>query len=80
MTRARPTKSALRLDSVDGRIIAAPTPWTNRAVISIGPLTESPATTDDSMNTTMPMRNSSRRPLRSPIRPTVMSSDAKTSE
>ena len=73
-------KSALRLDSVEGRIIAAPMPWANRAAMSIGPLTESPATTDDSMKTTMPTRNSSRRPRRSPTRPTVMSSDAKTRE
>ena len=80
MTRARPTKRALRVERVDGRIIAAPTPWTKRAAMSIGPLTESPATTDASMKTTMPMRKSSRRPLRSPIRPTVMSSAANTSE
>ena len=80
MTRARPTNRALRLDRVDGRIIAAPMPCTNLAAMSIWPLTASPAKTEAPMNTTMPMRKSLRRPLRSPTRPTVISSDAKTRE
>ncbi len=80
MARSRPAKTAFTVDRVDGRIIAAPTPCSTRAAMSIVPPTANPARTLATTKTTMPRRNSRRRPWMSPTRPTVSSSAAKTSE
>lgn len=73
MVRARPVKVALSVDRVLGTIMAAPMPCTSRAVISMVPLVLEPATTEEAMNTTMPVAKTLRRPCRSPKRPTVSS-------
>jgi hypothetical protein len=80
IARSRPWKTAFTVDRVEGRIIAAPIPWRSRAAMRAAPLPEKPATTLAMTNTTMPMRNSLRRPRRSPTRPTVSRSEANTRE
>lgn len=80
MPRSRPWNIALRVESVLGRTIAAPRPWTRREPMSIAGFTEAPANRLAAMNRTSPMANSRLRPYRSPNRPTVSMREAKTSE
>lgn len=76
MPRSRPWNIALRVESVLGRAMAAPRPWTRREPMSIAGFTEAPANRLAAMNRTSPMVN---RRLR-PNRPTVSMREAKTSE
>ncbi len=80
IARCLPVNSALTVDRVAGRIIAAPTPCTNRAPISAWPVAASPAATLARVNRMIPTRNTLRRPCRSPILPTVSSRAANTRE
>src|SRR5215207_9674517 len=54
---------------ITAEAIAPPTPWTKRAPISISWLPASPHSSEASVNTARPVRNMSRRPIRSPSRP-----------
>ena len=58
---------------------APPTPCSPRAESSSVPLPDRATRIEAAMNTTAPSMNSRRRPNRSPVRPKVMSSAAKTS-
>ena len=79
IARSRPRKLVLRIDCVEGRIIAPPTPCITRAAMRSSPDGAAPASTDAIANTTRPARYIARRPSRSPTRPSVTSSAAKTS-
>jgi len=79
MPRSRPTKVALSVDSVDGRIIAPPTPCTTRAAMSALPESASAAQTEARAKITRPSTSMRRRPNRSPIVPKTTSRAAKTS-
>lgn len=78
MPRSRPRKVALMSDSVVGRIIAPPTPWTRRAAIRRSPVGARAAATEDRTNSTTPMSMMRRLPKRSASEPKISSSDAKT--
>ena len=56
-------------DSAAGAAIAAPTPWSARAVIKQPSLVARPPNSDESENTRIPLMNSRRRPKISPGRP-----------
>ena len=56
MARSWPRKLVLRMDCVEGTIMAPPTPWRSRAAISIVPLEEKPAMTEAIMKMTRPRR------------------------
>jgi hypothetical protein len=70
---------AMMMASVVGTSSAAPRPWTTLAPISTPPLPASPAASEASVNTTVPAKNSLRRPYTSAILPPASSSPAKTS-
>ncbi len=78
MPRSRPVKFALTSDSVVGRTIAPPTPWTMRASTSSSPVGASAASTDAAANTATPVTMRSRRPSRSASEPNTSSSAANT--
>ena len=63
-------------DSVDGDKVAAETPWSARAAISISALVEKAASTDVRPKAAAPMRSRRRRPMRSPSVPMVISEPA----
>lgn len=79
MPRSRPVKVALTSESVVGRTIAPPTPWTIRASTSSSPLGASAARTEAAANTVTPTTMSSRRPSRSASEPKTSRSAANTS-
>ena len=78
--RDRPVYVAFTSDSDVGDIIAPPTPWSARAAIRASPLPVRAATMLATPKTTAPRMKTRRRPTRSPRRPAMMSSAAKTSE
>ena len=80
IARSRPTNTALSVESVAGRIMAAPTPCTSRAPISSSAEPAAPAARLARTNTAMPTAKMRRRPYRSPTRPTVSSSAANSRE
>ncbi len=59
------------IESVAGLISAAPIPCTTRAAISSVPLPANPHHSEASVNTAMPITNSSRRPYASPSLPPI---------
>lgn len=61
---------------VDGDMVAAATPSSARATISISGLTEYAARMEASVNAPAPSSNSRRRPMRSPTVPMVMRNPA----
>ena len=63
-------------ESVDGARVAAATPRSARAAISIAALSEKAASTEAAPNAAAPIRSSRRRPIRSPRVPIVMSEPA----
>ncbi len=67
------------IDSVAGIIIAEPAPWIARHTTSQVSLGEKPIAALEVAKTTTPVRNTLRRPNRSPRRPPVTSSTAKDS-
>ena len=79
IARSRPWNCALTEERVAGRMAAPPTPCRMRAPISAAPLCEMAASRLASAKITMPTRNTRRRPMRSPRRPSVRSSAANTS-
>ena len=56
IARSRPRKLVLRIDWVDGRIIAPPMPWKTRARMSSSPVGAAPASTDANAKITRPSR------------------------
>ena len=62
-------KVVVMIDRLAGAMIAPPSPWTNRAMISTLWLLASPPANDDSANSTRPVTNTRRRPTRSAARP-----------
>ena len=78
--RDLPTKTAFRIDSEEGRIIAAPTPCKARAPMMVTGLPDIATSTLETTKTTRPITKISRLPNRSARRPATMSSDAKVSE
>ncbi len=62
IARSRPANTAFNVDSVAGRIMAAPTPWTSRAPISTLADPAAPATTLATTKTAIPTAKSRRRP------------------
>ena len=60
--RSRGGKVAVMIESVAGFIIAAPTPWTARAAISVSPFAARPQASDESVKTTRPAMKIRRRP------------------
>ena len=67
------------IDSVDGEVIAAPTPWTARARIKNSMVGEAPAIIEPITNTVTPAMKMRLRPTWSPMRPQVTINEAKTS-
>src|SRR3954470_8733401 len=68
--RSRPSeKVVVRMDSAAGEMIAAPSPWSERAAIKDPSDQARPASSEARVKTTMPTRNSRRRPSRSAARP-----------
>jgi hypothetical protein len=63
-------------DSVDGASVAAATPSSARAAISISALVEKAARTDAAPKPAAPISSRRRRPMRSPSLPIVISSPA----
>ena len=59
----------VRIERAAGEMIAAPRPWSARAAISAPSLHARPDNSDATVNTTMPTRNTRRRPRRSAARP-----------
>ena len=70
---------AMMMARVAGISRAAPMPWTARLPMSTPPLPASPAASEDSVKTTMPIRNSLRRPNTSASLPPTSSSPATVS-
>ena len=70
---------AMMMASVAGMSRAAPMPWMARLAMSTPPLPASPATSEDSVKTAMPARNSLRRPNTSASLPPTSSSPATVS-
>jgi hypothetical protein len=62
-------KVRIRIDKAAGVIVAAPTPCTARAAISVAPEDASPHAKDASVKTPTPMSSIRRRPSRSANRP-----------
>ena len=50
------------IESVAGFIIAAPTPWTARAAISVSPFAAMPQASEEAVKITRPVTKSRRRP------------------
>src|SRR3954449_12479692 len=70
MLRSRPSvKVTDRIDSAAGEITAAPSPWNERAGLSDPSDQAKPASSEESVNRTMPARKSRLRPSRSAARP-----------
>ncbi len=78
IARSRPRNVALMSESVVGRIIAPPTPWTRRDPIRNAPVGASAAAIEASMKTATPMRRMRLRPNRSARVPNTSSSEANT--
>ena len=79
--RSRPRKVADRIDSVAGSIIAAPMPSSSDSPMKSWTTDcDSEARSEPMPNKPAPAKNSLRRPMTSPNRPKLMSSDANTSE
>ena len=72
-------KVTVMIESVAGFIIAAPTPCTTRAAISMFALSASPQASDDSVKTASPATKIRRRPKRSASLPPVSISAPKVS-
>ena len=72
-------KVAMMMASVAGISSAAPTPWMARLAISTPPLPASPAASEESVKTAMPIPNSLRRPYTSASLPPTSSSPASVS-
>ncbi len=69
------------IDSVAGSIIAAPTPSSSDSPMnSWTTFCDSEAISEPTANSVAPMKNSLRRPMMSPSRPKLISSEANTSE
>ena len=78
MPRSRPRNVALMSDSVVGRIIEPPMPWTSRARMSSPPLGATAAAIEASTKIATPSSMSRRRPKRSARLPNTSRSDANT--
>jgi hypothetical protein len=61
---------------ITAEVSAPPVPCANRAAMSISWFTANPQTSEAAVNTASPVRNTSRRPARSPSRPASSSSPA----
>ena len=77
--RWRGGKVTVMIESVEGFIIAAPTPCTTRKAIRMPALPARPQPSDDSVKTARPITNTSRRPNRSASFPPVSISAPKVS-
>ena len=78
LVRAGPAgKVVASSDRAPGAAIAAPQPWTRRAMISTVPFGARPPAIEATAKTTTPMRNMRKRPKRSPARPPASSSPPK---
>ena len=77
--RSRGANVTVMIESVAGFIIAAPTPCTTRAAISISALPARPQASDDAVKIASPTTNMRRRPSRSASLPPVSISAPKVS-
>ena len=74
--RIRPVNVPEMMESVDGDVMAAPSPCSARAPISMPMEEAAPESTEPAMNTATPITNISLRPSWSPILPKVTMSAA----
>ncbi len=74
--RSLPVNVAVMIESVPGRSIAAPSPWTARNAMSWSMLWDSPQASEPRTNTPRPVRKKRLRPYRSPSAPPVSMNDA----
>ncbi len=80
MFRSRPsTNVTIRIESAAGVMIAAPSPWNERAAISDVSDQARPARSEETVNTITPTRKIRRRPRRSAARPPSSRKPPKTS-
>jgi hypothetical protein len=80
IARSRPRNVAFTIESVAGRISAAPTPCRKRPARRTVPGGASAVIRLAPRKTRRPQMNTRRRPVTSPTRPTLIRSAAKTSE
>jgi hypothetical protein len=71
-------KVAMMIAIVCGTNKAAPSPWTALAAMTSAAVCEMPQAAEARVNTAMPAMNSARFPRRSPSRPAVIMSTART--
>ena len=72
VSRSRPLNDTATIASADGRIAAAPTPSMTRPMISIVGSCASPATTEPTRISSVPIAKTNRRPKMSPSLPPTM--------